>query len=345
MGTAMNLYNEHLEKNPNNAAFHKRLISIYKEDGNYIEATKALSSYLEKFCSDSEGWLEMAELQLYLSTNPLSKNNNSYTNRIPHAIFCMEELLLLQPNNAAFHTRMSDLLCRNTVELGLPSFTNHTQFINNNTSPSSSSSLVYKQYKAMDIKHEDYDQLIYTLRNARLHASEGVRLTNKLNLYSLMSLADSCYLHYCSKLKQPFLVQGRLLLGYELNTMVTILKDYYNTIINGNNSLTITPNNPTLNSSSNTNTNTNMNQGMIDDDDIKLHNLAVTYINKLIQQINSSSSSSIIKNTKDTITVGNDISNAVSIHNIYTSVELENLLSSHKAINVILELQKQHMNY
>lgn len=154
-------------------------------------------------------WLEMAELKVCLATGtPVShvaasagssasssavtaatvKDRETYDMRMRQAIFCMEELLLLQPNNAAFHARVSELICAVCSEGG--------------------NAVVWTSEK--------------DLRSARLHASESVRLTNKQSAYALTALADASYLHYCSVSRSPVVAGAKLLSGLPLSRVASI---------------------------------------------------------------------------------------------------------------------------
>jgi ER membrane protein complex subunit 2 len=58
-------------------------------------AVEELHKAVSVFYGDFQLWLEMAEIYLSLCDYPA-------------AAFCFEELILLQPNNHAFHTRLAD---------------------------------------------------------------------------------------------------------------------------------------------------------------------------------------------------------------------------------------------
>jgi len=89
-------------------------------------------------------------------------SHKAYAARTPLAIHCYEELVLSTPNAAAWHARLADLHC------------------------------------ALHADSLQREGSLASLRQARLHAAEAVRLTDGGVAYALAALADSAYLHVCS---------------------------------------------------------------------------------------------------------------------------------------------------
>jgi hypothetical protein len=145
----------------------------------------------------------MSELQLALS--PPSPSPSSAPPRVPQALFCVEELLLIQPNTAAFHARAAELLCRIALEAaatggGAASFAQPAGSAVSAPEPGSPAA-----------------EREAGLRRARLHASEAVRLTRSNNAYALATLADAAYLHWCAVLRKAPKPGARLLYGVTLD--------------------------------------------------------------------------------------------------------------------------------
>ncbi|KAG6805200.1 hypothetical protein H0H93_005349, partial [Arthromyces matolae] len=55
-------YDELLEEDPTNAAVWKRRISVLRRSGKIELAVEELSKFLDTFYTDSEGWLELADI-------------------------------------------------------------------------------------------------------------------------------------------------------------------------------------------------------------------------------------------------------------------------------------------
>jgi tetratricopeptide (TPR) repeat protein len=79
------------------AAFQKRLAALASSTGDYTTATDILSSYLQAHPNESAVWEEIADI--YISTGYLDK-----------AAYCLEELLLLKPNDPAVSLIYADVL-------------------------------------------------------------------------------------------------------------------------------------------------------------------------------------------------------------------------------------------
>ena len=94
---AETIYEKILEREPANSVVRKRLVAILKAENLIPEAIKELNEYLKKFMSDQEAWMELAEL--YISQQDYKK-----------AKFCMEELILVNPQNHLYHQRYAEIL-------------------------------------------------------------------------------------------------------------------------------------------------------------------------------------------------------------------------------------------
>ncbi|KAG6888251.1 hypothetical protein C0995_009452 [Termitomyces sp. Mi166 len=79
-------YDQLLEADPTNAAVWKRRISVLRRTGKIETAVEELSRFLDTFYTDTEGWLELADI--YTSCN-------QYT----HALQALSHALILAPQN------------------------------------------------------------------------------------------------------------------------------------------------------------------------------------------------------------------------------------------------------
>ncbi|CAG8437144.1 10659_t:CDS:2 [Ambispora gerdemannii] len=75
----------------------KRVIATFKAKGQISEAIEALSKYLDVYCNDTEAWLELSAL--YLEQHLYQQ-----------ARFCLEEVILLQPQNHLSHLKYAEIL-------------------------------------------------------------------------------------------------------------------------------------------------------------------------------------------------------------------------------------------
>ncbi|XP_041469155.1 ER membrane protein complex subunit 2-like [Lytechinus variegatus] len=89
-------YEDLLKEDPSNAMVRKRLIALLKGQNRIGEAIKELNSYLQKFMSDHEAWMELADL--YISEQNYSK-----------ASFCFEELIISNPHNHLYHQKYAEI--------------------------------------------------------------------------------------------------------------------------------------------------------------------------------------------------------------------------------------------
>lgn len=89
-------YNKILEENPTNLSVMKRLVCIYKAKNNCIKAIEELNKILQIYTTDTATWEELGELYL------LESNYHA-------ALFCYEELLILDSTNSNYHVRVADI--------------------------------------------------------------------------------------------------------------------------------------------------------------------------------------------------------------------------------------------
>ncbi|CAG8494923.1 3743_t:CDS:2 [Diversispora eburnea] len=110
---ALELYDEILKNDDSNIATIKRRIAVFKAKGQDQRAIEALTQYLDAFYNDAETWLELSSLYL---------NYHLYQ----QAGFCLEELILLQPQNHLYHLKYAEILYTNdninNINLALKEF-------------------------------------------------------------------------------------------------------------------------------------------------------------------------------------------------------------------------------
>jgi tetratricopeptide (TPR) repeat protein len=94
---ALALYDVILQDDDANISASKRRIAVYKAKGQDQQAIEALTRYLDAFYNDVESWLELSALYL---------NYHLYQ----QAGFCLEELILLQPQNHFYHLKYAEIL-------------------------------------------------------------------------------------------------------------------------------------------------------------------------------------------------------------------------------------------
>jgi len=93
---AIKVYDDMIRADESNAILYKRKIAILIAQRKSFEAVKELTDYLKKFMNDHEAWMELADL--YIQEQEYSK-----------AAFCVEELVLLNPHNTLYHTRLGEI--------------------------------------------------------------------------------------------------------------------------------------------------------------------------------------------------------------------------------------------
>eukprot|EP00608_Synchroma_pusillum_P004771 CAMPEP_0198430896 /NCGR_PEP_ID=MMETSP1452-20131203/16265_1 /TAXON_ID=1181717 /ORGANISM="Synchroma pusillum, Strain CCMP3072" /LENGTH=289 /DNA_ID=CAMNT_0044151347 /DNA_START=1 /DNA_END=870 /DNA_ORIENTATION=+ len=93
---ALKLYDEVLQENPANLLVLKRKAAVAMAQGKTREAIERLNEVIDTFQCDQPTWQELGEI--YLANSNLES-----------AAFCYEELVLLQPGNPAYHTRLAEV--------------------------------------------------------------------------------------------------------------------------------------------------------------------------------------------------------------------------------------------
>lgn len=94
---ALGLYKTMLEINPADHIAMRRQVCIFKARGKPDIAIQLLNEYLKVFMSDTDAWLELAEL--YVSRQLYQ-----------YAAFCYEELVLSFPENYHFYVQYAEAL-------------------------------------------------------------------------------------------------------------------------------------------------------------------------------------------------------------------------------------------
>ena len=93
---ALKVYQEMIQADEANAILYKRRVAILIAQRKTHEAVKELTEYLKKFMNDQEAWMELSDLYI---------QEQEY----PKAAFCLEELILLNPHNTLYHTRIAEI--------------------------------------------------------------------------------------------------------------------------------------------------------------------------------------------------------------------------------------------
>eukprot|EP00798_Chlamydomonas_sp_ICE-L_P005710 gene5710-12772_t len=160
---AERLYFETLQENPSCEMMAKRLIALEKSKGNLPGVIEGLKKYLEVFANDKEAWEELSEV--YIESSMYRQ-----------ALFCVEELILYQPNNTHYLTRYGDLLY--TV---------------------ANSSSNYRLARTSFAKATRYGDLLYTVassssnyRLARTYFAKAVELTQGQSPRALFGVLACC---------------------------------------------------------------------------------------------------------------------------------------------------------
>ncbi|KAF9167077.1 ER membrane complex subunit 2 [Actinomortierella ambigua] len=94
---ASGVYKAILEEDETNVLASKRQVMVLHAMGQTTEAIAALVKYLDINYTDFEAWLQLGDM--YLSEH-----------MYPQAAFCLEECLMLQPQNHIFHLKYAEIL-------------------------------------------------------------------------------------------------------------------------------------------------------------------------------------------------------------------------------------------
>lgn len=93
---ALKVYDDMIKGDEANSILYKRKVAILIAQRKTSEAVKELTEYLKKFMNDQEAWMELSDL--YIQEQEYSK-----------AVFCLEELILLNPDSTLYHTRLGEI--------------------------------------------------------------------------------------------------------------------------------------------------------------------------------------------------------------------------------------------
>jgi len=94
---ALELYGDILEEFPEDLVTRKRVIAVYKSQGDFAKCADMLNKHLEEFAMDTEAWHELG--RLYINESQFSR-----------AMFCFEEMLLHDPTKAYTALTYAELL-------------------------------------------------------------------------------------------------------------------------------------------------------------------------------------------------------------------------------------------
>ena len=97
---ALAIYDEVLESSPTNVVVLKRKACVSKAQGDLLSTVNALNSLLQINAGDISSWIEMGEIYVSLCD-------------CEAAAFCFEEIILLQPNCAQYHSRLAEIYYTN----------------------------------------------------------------------------------------------------------------------------------------------------------------------------------------------------------------------------------------
>jgi len=130
----------------------KRYIGLIKPilmSENINKYIEIWNEYLKVYMDDYEAWYELSDI--YIISNNFNK-----------AIFCLEEVLLHQPNNFAIYTKIGDMLCSfNNSESAANSIKYYSQSILLKTTPRAfwgllyALNIIYKANKTLDQKNKN----------------------------------------------------------------------------------------------------------------------------------------------------------------------------------------------
>ncbi|KAG0279983.1 ER membrane complex subunit 2 [Linnemannia exigua] len=110
LAEAGQIYKAILEEDETNVLASKRQVMLLRAMGLPSDAIAALVKYLDINYTDFEGWLQLADL--YLEELMYSQ-----------AAFCMEEVLMLQPQNHIFHLKYAEILyTQDNIQLALKQY-------------------------------------------------------------------------------------------------------------------------------------------------------------------------------------------------------------------------------
>jgi len=94
---AQEIYLDLIDQNPSDGQSIKRLVCLFRDMEMLSSALTVLNKYVEVNQEDHEAWLELSDI--YLSKGNYSK-----------ALFCLEEVLAVNPKNYLLNLRYAELL-------------------------------------------------------------------------------------------------------------------------------------------------------------------------------------------------------------------------------------------
>lgn len=171
------VYESIIAADSSNALARKRRIAIFKAQDRVNDAIKELNKYLEKFMSDHEAWMELADM--YVAEQNYSK-----------AAFCYEELIMSNPHNHLYHQRYAEIKYTQggveAMELARKYFAQAIKLNSNNiralygmfmasTHLASSSKTVNSKSKRENVKYAAWaaQQLAHKYKEAKAKETEG----------------------------------------------------------------------------------------------------------------------------------------------------------------------------
>lgn len=93
---ALEIYGTLLTQNPSNILIMKRKVCVYKAKGEQNNVITELNAILKQYPAEAASWLELGEIYVSIC---------SYED----AAHCFEELVLLDPNNSAYHCNLAEV--------------------------------------------------------------------------------------------------------------------------------------------------------------------------------------------------------------------------------------------
>lgn len=107
---ALEIYSKILEEDESHLSTLKRKIAVLKGQGLYTETIIELNKFLDISPLDKESWIELSNLYL----------NESLIEQAAH---CLEELILIEPNNHIYHLKYAEIIYTiGNIELSLKEF-------------------------------------------------------------------------------------------------------------------------------------------------------------------------------------------------------------------------------
>jgi tetratricopeptide (TPR) repeat protein len=161
MQKALTIYKALVHSNQEERSSIKCYLGIYKflySFENLKSYIELLNDYLQVYMDDQDVWYELSEI--YILTNNLNK-----------AIYCLEEVLLHQPNNINIYNKLGDILCSfNNSDSAINAIKYYSQSISVKETPKAywgivyALFIIYKYNKTLDEKMRN----VLTIARAKL---------------------------------------------------------------------------------------------------------------------------------------------------------------------------------